>query len=191
MRERVFLGLVHHPTVDREGREATSAVTTLDLHDLARLARTYGLGGVYVTTPLAPQRELVGRLLRHWTRGHGGEVNPCRREALLGVRVAPDLATAVRELAEQFGDEPLLVATSARPGPNRTGVGFARGALATESRPVLLLFGTGWGMAPSLLDACDQVLAPVQPASGYNHLSVRSAASVIVDRLFGEWSANG
>ena len=187
MRDRVFLGLVHHPAMDREGREVATAVTTLDLHDLARLARTYGLGGVYVTTPLAPQRELVGRLLEHWTRGHGGEVNPCRREALLGIRIAPDLETAVQELSDQFGAKPLLVATSARPAPDRVEVGTARENLTAESRPVLLLFGTGWGLAPRALDVCDQVLAPVQPPTGYNHLSVRSAASIIVDRLFGEW----
>ena len=63
----------------------------------------------------------------------------------------------------------------------------ARRRLASETRPVLLLFGTGWGLAPEVLDACDWVLEPVRSPTGYNHLSVRSAASIVVDRLWGEW----
>jgi tRNA (guanine37-N1)-methyltransferase len=175
--------LVHHPSVDREGRELTTAVTPLDLHDLARLARTYGLGGVYATTPLAAQRAVVDRLLRHWTEGHGAEANPCRREALLGLRVVEDIAAAARDVLRRFGAEPLLVATSAREGAQRLPLSSARRMLAPEERPVLLLFGTGWGLAPAVLDACDWVLEPVQSSSGYNHLSVRSAASIYLDRL--------
>ena len=39
-----------------------SAVTNLDLHDIARAARTYAVDGVYVVTPLEDQRALVERL---------------------------------------------------------------------------------------------------------------------------------
>lgn len=181
----MYLGLVHHPTVDRDGRELTTAVTTLDLHDLSRLARTYGLGGVYVTTPLEAQRVLVGRLLAHWTRGHGAETNPCRREALLGTVVVAELGDALEDLVRRFGESPLVVSTSARDGVGRVPMRHAKALLAAEKRPVLLLFGTGWGLAQAVLDASDWVLSPVQPPTGYNHLSVRSAASIVVDRLFG------
>jgi len=187
VRERACLALVHHPTVDREGRELATAVTPLDLHDLSRLARTYGLAGVYATTPLAAQRELVGRLLLHWTEGHGAVANPCRREALLGLQVVEDIAAACEDITRRFGDGPLLVATSARGGADRVPIADARRRLRTERRPVLLLFGTGWGLSPQVLEACEWVLAPVQLPTGYNHLSVRSAASIIVDRLWGEW----
>lgn len=187
MRERASVGLVHHPTVDREGRELATAVTPLDLHDLSRLARTYGLAGVYATTPLTAQRELVGRLLQHWTEGHGARANPCRREALLGLRVVEDIAAACCDITRRFGVGPLLVATSARAAPGRVSLTDARRRLRTEARPLLLLFGTGWGLAPQVLEACEWVLEPVQLPTGYNHLSVRSAASIIVDRLWGQW----
>jgi hypothetical protein len=43
----------------------------------------------------------------------------------------------------------------------------------------------GWGLAPQALSLCTHVLEPVEGADGYNHLSVRSAAAVILDRLLG------
>jgi hypothetical protein len=179
------LALVHHPTVDREGNVVTSAVTSLDLHDLARLARTFGLGGVYVMTPLEGQKALVQRLLHHWSQGHGGQVNPCRREALEGVRVAESLEDAVHELHELWGAPPELVATSARGAEDRVAFGEARIRLGSTPAPVLLVFGTGWGLAPEALEFCHWVLEPIRGAETYNHLSVRSAASIVVDRLFG------
>lgn len=185
MTERLALALVHHPTVDRDGRVLATAVTALDLHDLARLARTYGLGGVYITTPLAGQRALVDRLLAHWLRGRGGELNPNRREALGLVRLVESLAEARRHLVERWGSEPVLVATSAREGEDRTDFQEARRRLQ-DGRPGLLVFGTGWGLAPEALAACDWTLAPVRGAGTYNHLSVRSAVSIVVDRLCGE-----
>lgn len=185
MRERVSLALVHHPTLGRRGEVVATAVTTLDLHDFCRLARTYGLDGVYATTPLTAQRELVGGLLEHWIRGRGGELRPTRREALLGLRVVESLEAAALDAARRWGAEPELVGTSARGGPDRVPFGEARRRLAAASGPVLLVFGTGWGLAPEVLDCCRWVLAPVGGPGEYNHLSVRSAASIVVDRLFG------
>ena len=49
----------------------------------------------------------------------------------------------------------------------------------------LFLFGTGWGMTEEIFDAADLVLAPINGCGDYNHLSVRSAVSIYLDRLFG------
>jgi hypothetical protein len=49
----------------------------------------------------------------------------------------------------------------------------------------MLLFGTGFGMAPSMLERTDLALAPVLGPEDYNHLSVRAAAGIILDRLRG------
>jgi len=185
VRDRVGLVLVHHPTLDREGRVVTSAVTPLDVHDLARLARTYGLDGLYVATPLEAQRALVRRVLAHWTEGYGGQVNPCRREALERVRLCRDLAEAADAAEGRWGASPWIVATSARGGTGRIGFAEARSRLAALRAPALVVFGTGWGLAGEVLDACDAVLEPVRGAGPYNHLSVRSAAAIVVDRLFG------
>lgn len=164
----------------------TTAVTTLDLHDLARLARTYGLGGVYAVTPIEAQRTLAQRLVSHWTEGRGRELNPFRGQALSGLRLVSSMEEAAAGLGRERGEAPVLVATSAREGGNRWSFAEARRYLAEGEAPVLLLFGTGWGLAPEVLRGCEGVLEPLRGAGEYNHLSVRSAASIVVDRLFGE-----
>ncbi len=186
MRERVWLALVHHPILERTGAVGTTAVTTLDLHDLARLSCTYGLGGVYATTPLEGQRALVERLVGHWTRGRGGQLNPFRREALSRLRLVSSLEEAASGLESEAGAVPMRVATSARDGESRWTLAEARARLASTPAPVLLVFGTGWGLAPEVLEGCDGVLEPLRGPVEYNHLSVRSAASIVVDRLFGD-----
>ena len=50
---------------------------------------------------------------------------------------------------------------------------------------VLLLLGTAWGLAPEVLAMADGVLPPIRGVSGFNHLSVRSAAAILFDRLLG------
>ncbi|HBQ11088.1 MAG TPA: hypothetical protein DEF51_07890, partial [Myxococcales bacterium] len=67
----VYLALVHHPVVDRAGDVITTAVTNLDVHDIARSARTYDLAGYYVVTPIEAQHRLVDRILGHWRDGAG------------------------------------------------------------------------------------------------------------------------
>jgi len=184
---RVYLTLVHHPTVDKQGREITSAVTALDMHDLARLARTYGLGGVFIQTNLPQQVSLVERLISHWTAGFGSRYNPNRMEAFGGLALVESVEAAVEQVAERWGAAPLVLATSAREdGPPRLTYGDAARLLSEGERPALVLFGTAWGIAESLMEKCDYVIEPIGSPSGYNHLSVRSAASITVDRLFGK-----
>ena len=45
---------------------------------------------------------------------------------------------------------------------------------------------SAWGLAPEVMSRVDGVLPPVGGADAYNHLAVRSAASIILDRLLGE-----
>ena len=49
--------------------------------------------------------------------------------------------------------------------------------------PILLLFGTGWGLEKSILTEADYVLDPVEGVGEYNHLPVRAAIAIILDRL--------
>ena len=55
-----------------------------------------------------------------------------------------------------------------------------------EEGPVLLLLGTAQGLAPEVLARCDGVLRPIRDL-GYNHLSVRSAAAILADRILGDY----
>ena len=78
----VYCALVHYPVRDRAGDTVTTAVTTLDVHDIARSGRTYGLRGYYVVTPIEAQHALTRRILEHWDSGAGRKRMPERHEAL-------------------------------------------------------------------------------------------------------------
>ncbi len=173
---------MHHPVINKRGEIIASAVTNLDLHDISRAARTFGVGRFFVVTPLADQQRLVARIVDHWRRGAGAAYNPDRREALATIRVARDLAEATARLAAETGQRPAVVATTSRRREGCLAFGAAR-AILEQGRQLLLLFGTAWGLAPGLVAESDFVLAPVEGPTAYNHLSVRSAAAIILDRL--------
>lgn len=180
---RLYVGLVHYPVYNKNGDTIASAVTTLDLHDLARLSTTYGLRRFFVITPLEDQKELAERVIRHWTTGYGAGYNPNRKEALEQIEVVAsieDAADAIR-IAEKAS--PLLIATDAGNDHEPLLEFPAAGDMLRQDRPVMLLFGTAWGLHRDVLDSVDHVLEPVEGVAGYNHLSVRTAAAVILDRL--------
>lgn len=182
---RIYLALVHFPVIDKNGETVASAVTNLDLHDISRAARTYGARALFVVTPVAEQAALVERIVAHWTTGRGGRYNPKRREAVEGVRVSETLGAAVDEIEAESGERPRVVATCAR--DRRNPIGFAELKRAVVGgAPHLLVFGTAWGLADAVLDAADRVLEPIRGQTDYNHLSVRSAAAIVLDRLLGE-----
>ena len=56
-----------------------------------------------------------------------------------------------------------------------------------SNMPCFLLFGTGWGLHPIALEKADFKLSPIisKNSDGYNHLSVRSAVAIYLDRMFG------
>ena len=182
---RVAVGLVHHPVVDKNGREIASAVTPTDLHDLARSARTYGVAALWIITPLRDQQKLAQRMMKFWQTGVGAGYNPNRGQALDLVRIVNDLDEALDGQAGIWGEEPLVWATSAsQREEKRLGYSPAR-EIIHRSRPVFLLLGTAWGLAPGVVERCDHILEPLQGPGEYNHLSVRSAAAVVLDRLLG------
>ncbi len=178
----VAIALVHHPVIDRRGDLVTTAVTNLDLHDLARTACTYGVGRFYVVTPVAEQQDLVGRLLEHWRQGFGAEYNPDRARALGLVELAARLEDAVADWERVAGAAPLPVLTAAR---RKDGISYALCRELIRERPLLLVFGTGSGLAPQLFGRGWTVLAGIEGVGDYNHLPVRAAAAIILDRLLG------
>jgi hypothetical protein len=175
---------MHHPVVNKNGEIITSAVTNLDLHDISRASKTYGVRAFYVITPLAEQQILTERIVSHWTRGAGGTYNPNRREALRLIRVTETLEEAAAEIAAETLMRPVTVVTSARRDARSIDYPKLREKLG-NGNPHLLIFGTGWGLADTLISAADYILEPVTGNTGYNHLSVRSAAAVVLDRLIG------
>lgn len=183
----LYLALLHYPVLNKQGKRLAVSLTNLDVHDIARVSRSGGLGGYYLVTPLDDQRALAKRLLDHWVTGPGQDGNPDRAEALSLVRAVPDLEEAVEHVAERTGQKPRLAATSARliKGAKPLSLPRLRGWLAES--PVLLLLGTGSGLDPRVVRKADGCLRPLRYMSDYNHYSVRAAAAMIVDRILGDF----
>jgi hypothetical protein len=183
MSRRVAIALVHHPIVDASGGVVTTAVTNLDVHDLSRSARTYGCSDYFVVHPIAAQRELVERIVDHWTNGSSGTRIPDRKVALAVLRTA----TSLDEVAERMGGRGAIEVwvTAARKQGEPTTFADAKALLGTEGKPVLVVFGTGWGLAPEVIKGADRVIEPIFGPSDYNHLSVRAACAIVLDRLLG------
>jgi hypothetical protein len=182
---RCAIALVHHPVLDGKGDVVTTAVTNLDIHDLARSARTYGVSDYFVAHPIAAQRELVERIREHWIDGSSGRRIPDRREAISLLRIVETLEGAVDALG---GRESVDVwVTAARSLGRSVTFDDARARLRNDSEKcVLMVFGTGWGLASSVLEGADALLEPIRSERGeYNHLSVRSACAIALDRLLG------
>jgi hypothetical protein len=183
---RLAIALVHYPVLDAQGATVTSAITNLDVHDLARSARTYGCSDYFLVHPIAAQRDLVARILEHWRDGSSGKRIPDRKTALAIARTVTSLDEACEAMGGRANiDVWVTAARSVTSAPIDSGE--ARARLHGEGKPVLLLFGTGWGMARSVIDAADAVLAPIRASedSGFNHLSVRAACAILLDRLCG------
>ena len=188
---RLYAGLLHYPVYNKHYDTIASAITTLDLHDLSRLARTYDLRRLYVVTPLEDQQQLAGRILAHWTTGYGAQYNRDRKEALGVTTLSPSLDAASEEIADREGELPILIATDAGPQTGRSISYREAGDLIVSARTVFLLFGTAWGLDRAVLERADYILDPIMGGTTYNHLSVRTAAAIIIDRLVGRRDLQG
>ncbi|NWG04275.1 MAG: RNA methyltransferase [Syntrophaceae bacterium] len=185
MSSNLYLGLVHHPIYDKRKEVVATAVTNFDIHDIARCAKTFGVGGFFIITPLESQIQLTERIIRHWVEGSGSVYNPTRKESLSLVRVSRTIEEADREISNLWKTGVKRVATGASPHPKNIDFGLFKKLIKDEKTPFFLLFGTGWGLTEELKDHSHYVLAPIE-GKGYNHLSVRSAVAIILDRLLGD-----
>lgn len=182
----LYMALVHYPVVNKNGDVIASAVTNLDLHDISRAAKTYGVRRFYVVTPLEDQQTLVKKLVSHWVSGFGAQYNPKRRQALELVQIENSLDEVIDQIIKNSGQTPKIIVTSARRDTGNIGFGRFR-KLLSDGNPYLLILGTAWGLAKDVMDTADYILDPVTGNTDYNHLSVRSAAAIILDRLFGNY----
>ena len=178
----LYLALVHHPVENKRGDIIASALTTIDMHDIARASITFGVRGVFIVTPLLDQQILAREVINHWIHGAGGVLNPHRREALSLIRVVSSFEDAVAQVAGEIEGPMITVATSAAMGENSVPVASVRAELG-RGKTVLLALGTAWGLSKGFINGCDILIEPINGVNGYNHLSVRSAASIILDRI--------
>ncbi|HAO22451.1 MAG: hypothetical protein BWK80_36415 [Desulfobacteraceae bacterium IS3] len=183
---KLYLALLHYPVINKQGQTIASAVTNLDLHDIARLTKTYNIQAFYVITPMEDQKSLVRKIVSHWTTGGGASYNPIRKAALETIVIKDSLEDALNDIRLREGQEAKTIVTCARNHEKSIGYGRCREMLRQQT-PYLLIFGTAWGLSEDIISGADYILASIQGNTDYNHLSVRSAASIISDRLLADY----
>ncbi|MCI2426793.1 RNA methyltransferase [Candidatus Acetothermia bacterium] len=186
----LYIGLLHFPIKNRRGEIVATALTSLDVHDIARTSHTYGVATYFVVTPLPSQQDIAWKIVGFWTEGEEAEQRSRRGEALEIIHVAADLDETVQIISEAEGQRPLLVGTSARTADANYAKYIPYEELTTKILqshcPIYILFGTGWGMNEELIATCDFLLPPIRPDALFNHLSVRAAVAITLDRLLGD-----
>lgn len=179
-----YLALIHYPVVDRRGEVVVSSVTNLDLHDIARSSRCFNIRNYFVVHPSPDQQALNRRIIRHWEGSYGTNMNPTRKDAFQVVRLVSFWKDVLAAVQEDAGELPLVVGTSARKIPGKS-LSIEELRATLEQKPVILVFGTGYGLAPEWKDRVEAFLPPIYGPTDYNHLSVRSAVAIYLDRIFG------
>ena len=181
----VYVGLVHYPIYNKNEKIITTAITNFDIHDIARTARTYDVKKYFIINPLESQQALVHEMIDYWQAGYGEKYNPDRKEAFSIVNVISDIDDAVKTIEEIEKKKPIIVTTDARRFENSISYSVLREKISAADNPCLLLFGTGWGIEKDVMKSFDYILDPILGPCEYNHLPVRAAVAIILDRLLG------
>ena len=181
----MYLALVHGPIKNKRGEKVTTSVTNLDIHDIARSSRTFNMKQYFIVTPIKAQQELVGRITSHWESDKGNEYNPDRSDALAYIQLVDTVEDAMASIEKQEGKKPILAVTGANFEKYDGNCAQLLEKMQVDNRPMLLLFGTGWGLHASILERAEYHVTPIfgSASDGYNHLSVRSAVAIYLDRL--------
>ncbi len=184
LKNDIYLALIHYPVVNRRGDSIASALTTIDMHDIARAGKTFGIRGFFIVTPLEDQKKLAREVIDHWVCGVGGQLNPFRKQALELITIVTSFSDAVEEIKARDKKSVISVATSATEYNDSVSTGIFSKKLDNRFS-YIIAFGTAWGLSGDFMEQCDIRLKPVKGNTGYNHLSVRSAVSIILDRIAG------
>jgi hypothetical protein len=186
----VYIALLHSPVYNKRHELVTTCITGFDLHDIARSAATFGIKKYFVVNPLPAQREFAKRIVEFWMDEESLEFNWTRAEAFKLITIKTDLDEVLKEIQELESKRPKIIATSAKPQGKKIESRELKIEIGNTQDPYLILFGTGWGMAEEVFEKVDATLEPIIGASdlpagrqGYNHLSVRSAVAIILNRL--------
>ncbi|MFZ3170459.1 MAG: RNA methyltransferase [Carboxydocellales bacterium] len=189
---QVFIALLHYPVYNKHMEVITTSITNLDVHDIARSARTYNVEGYYLVHPVQAQQELINHMLEYWQSGFGSQYNPDRKEAFERLTLLNTLEDAMQDIQAKTGQRPITVTTDARIYPNTVSYKILREKIHQEARPFLIMFGTGFGLEQQAMEGADYILEPIYGGGEYNHLCVRGAVAIILDRILGEawWSTS-
>lgn len=181
----LHIGLIHHPVYNRNKHIVSTTITHFDVHDIARICRSYGVKKYHLIHPSEEQLMFVERLKNHWSVGSGKEFNPLRAEAMKIISTAESL----EKLKAQEGIDQTF-ATSAKNHetyPQLSFMDFRTKFHGDEwaEKKILIVFGTGSGLVNTVYEQCDGLIEPIEgfPGSDFRHLSVRSAVAIVLDRI--------
>lgn len=180
-KKKIYVALLHYPMNDKEKTNVATSITNMDLHDISRSCTTYDVKNYFVVTPLKAQRDIATKVMNHWLTGYGATYNVNRKEAFENTRLSDSLLDVISAIEEQEGERPVIIATTAR--HSRADITFEQTARLSETKPCLIIFGTGWGFTEDVFKMSDKVLKPIEGVGPFNHLSVRSAVAIILDRI--------
>lgn len=182
----VSIALMHYPVYNKHGSVITTSVTNFDLHDLSRTGRTFGVKNLFISTPSPEQHNMVNYIQDYWQEGYGATYNPDRKEAFNVLVPVKNIEESCLTIEKQSGNRPCLIATSAKRYERSKSYDFvAKELIQQGDRPVLLCFGTGHGLTEEFVEHCDYILDPIEGSKDFNHLPVRAAVAIILDRLLG------
>jgi Uncharacterized protein conserved in bacteria len=179
----LYIVLLHYPVYNKEGKIVNTAIANMDIHDIARLAKTYGAQGFYVINPILEQRNLAQEIISHWQEGYGANYNKFRQAAFELIRIKENLSAAFDEIAQESGYVPRTIVTGANFEGDLLKFTELREILQNSNLPFFLIFGTGSGIAAEVVNMADYRLEPIRGQDNYNHLAVRSAVAIVLDRV--------
>ncbi len=151
----LYIALLHYPVYNKEGKVVTTAIANMDIHDIARCARTYDVQGFYIVNPIAAQRDLAQEIISHWQEGYGANFNEFRKEAFELVRLKETLEEVLMEIKRQAGSIPKTIVTGANLKGELLKFAELKKILRKDDLPYLLIFGTGSGIAEEVVNKAD------------------------------------
>jgi len=177
---KLYVALVHHPLKNRNGDEITAQTNEFDIMDASRLVHVYDVRRFYVIQPIEAQASIVDRMIEY-------QMDPTR-EAQRGrfhkTFRLDSLDEALADAVEDAGGPVRTIATTARQFPDSQPYADVRQRI-DAGEPLLLMFGMAWGLVDRIIDEADLRLEPVSGGCGFDHLPVRSAFAIVLDRLLG------
>jgi len=181
----LYLGLVHYPIRNKNDELVTTSVTNMDIHDISRSCRTFGVKQYHIITPLEAQHQLLEKILGHWEEDKNGAYNPDRQDALAVARLSRSIENSLSIIEQTEGQKPKVYVTGANFEGYDIKASAVKEQVVIDKCPIFLIFGTGWGLHSQALELADYYVEPIfgQSEDGYNHLSVRSAVAIYLDRI--------
>ena len=185
-KKSVYIGIVHHPVLNKAGETITSGITNLDVHDCSRSALTYGIKKFFLIHPNERQKEIFEHILDFWKTELATHFNKHRVVALKVINFTNTINDTVNLIKNQEGDDPIIITTTANSADGQKNFSAIRKLIDCSKKPFLILFGTGNGLHESVHHSADYTLEPIKGKGKYNHLSVRSAVAIVLDRLLSD-----